>query len=386
MLPSIPAFTLAALSLAAAPASHDLGAVRVEVGEPFVINQSDTQRCWFPSLLTHVGERKLVLVHGTGADVVESTEGTDARGGGGLAVIVTEDGGHTWSKPMIRSEFPCPWIRLRDGTFLGISQAYPDYVKENEQLALTRLATSRDGIQCEISPATVDSSPYKFTRGAEGTKKWCGMTFCRSLIEALDGSLLAHMYGRFKGDALDRSILMRSTDCGRSWKYYSTIGYDPTVGGEGLNEPCMVRLANQSLFCFMRNDSGKPMFHSRSTDDGNTWSKPERMPEKYASMSVHPDLTLMKNGVLACRAGRPKCQLALSTAPDGTSWTDPIIIFAGPSNGTVLDCGSTCYGAIREVASDTLLYVHDITPAGWNMPERGKFHQIVGRFITVKKK
>jgi hypothetical protein len=35
-----------------------------------------------------------------------------------LAVIVTEDGGHTWSKPMIRPEFPCPWIRLRDGTFL----------------------------------------------------------------------------------------------------------------------------------------------------------------------------------------------------------------------------------------------------------------------------
>jgi hypothetical protein len=386
MLLSIPTFTLTVLGLAAAPAIYDLGAVRVEVGEPFVINQSDTQRCWFPSLLTHLSDKKLVLVHGMGADVVESTEDTDADPGGGLAVFVTEDGGHTWSKPMTCAEFPCPWIRLRDGTFLGISQPYPDYVMENEQLALSRLATSQDGIHCEMSSATVNSSPYKFTRGAEGTKKWCGMIFCRSLIEALDGSLLANMYGRFKGDVLDRSILMRSTDCGRSWRYYSTIGYDPTVGGEGLNEPCMVRLANQNLFCFMRNESGKPMFHARSTDDGKTWSKPERMPEKYASMSVHPDLTLMGNGILAWRAGRPKCQLAFATVPDGTSWTDPVTIFAGRSNGSVFDCGSTGYGAIREVAPDTLLYVHDITPAGWNMPERGAFHQIVERFIVVKKK
>jgi hypothetical protein len=56
-------------------------------------------------------------------------------------------------------------------------------------------------------------------------------------------------------------------------------------------------------------------------------------------------------------------------------WTDPITVFDGPS---------TCYTAIREVAPDTLLYVHDIVPAGWDMPKPGQFHQIVGRFITVK--
>jgi hypothetical protein len=371
-----PAVLRGAADNTAAPAVYDLGTVQVEVGQPMVINQSDTQRCWFPNLLAHIGERKLVLVHGTGADQIEPTEGaTDGTGGGLGNCFVTEDGGHTWSKPLIRPEFPNPWIRLRDGTFLGIGAGYPDYV--NEQTASFRIAASRNGLDYDTSSATVDASPHKFTRGAQGTKKWCGMVFCRSMIEALDGSLLANLYGRFKGDALDRSALVRSTDRGKSWEYYSTIGYDPTGGGEGLNEPCMVRLANQSLFCFMRNESGRPMFRSRSTDDGKTWSKPDRMPGKYASMSVQPDLTLMRSGILACSAGRPKCQLVFCTDSDGTSWTNPITIFAGPSTG---------YTSLREVAPDTLLYVHDVTPAGWEKPQPGKFHQILGRFVTVKRK
>ena len=355
------ASVLATLSLAAAPATYDLGTVQVEVGEPFVINQSDTQRCWFPVGLTHISEKKLVLLHTMCADEIK---------GKGMAYLVTEDGGHTWSKPMTRAEFPCPWIRLWDGTFIGTVD-YPDYV--NEHLASFRICTSRDGVHFEMSPATVDGSPHKFTKGP---KNYCGMLLCRSMIEALDGSLLADFYGRFEGDTFDRSILMRSTDRGTTWKYYSTIAYDPTVGGEGLNEPCMVRLANGSLLCFMRNGSGRPMFRSRSTDDGKTWSKPDRMSDKYASMSVCPDLALMKSGILACSAGRPKCQLTFCTDPDGTNWTDPITIFAGPS---------TCYTSLREVAPDTLLYVHDVTPAGWEKPQPGKSHQIVGRFITVKK-
>jgi len=364
-----PAVLCGAAANTAAPAVYDLGTVRVEVGQPTVINQSDTQRCWFPVLLTHIGATKLLLLHMTCADSVDAIKST-ARVAK-VVYLVTEDGGHTWSDPVPRVDFPCPWIRLRDGTFIGVVD-YPDYVSEHA--ASFRICTSRDGVQFAMSPATVDGSPHKFTRG---TKDFCGMIFCRSMIEALDGSLLAQMYGRFEGDTLDRSILVRSTDRGKTWKYYSTIGYDPTVGGEGLNEPCMVRLANRSLFCFMRNESGRPMFRSRSTDDGKTWSKPDRTPDKYASMSVQPDLTWMHSGVLACSAGRPKCQLAFSTDSDGASWTDPITVFAGPS---------TCYTSLREVAPDMLLYVHDVTPAGWDKPQPGKFHQILARFVTVKTK
>ena len=39
-----------------------------------------------------------------------------------------------------------------------------------------------------------------------------------------------------------RSILLRSTDRGRSWSLLSTIAVDPTVGEEGFCEPVMVLL------------------------------------------------------------------------------------------------------------------------------------------------
>ena len=364
MLLAAAAWVATAFGATSVSATYDLGKLQVEVGEPFTIMQSDTQRCWFPSLM-QISERKLLVTLSMSADQINPTETN-------MAYLVTEDGGQTWSEPMYRTDLRSTWIRLRDGTCIWM-QYLLDYV--DERVASFQLGRSRDGVHYDLSPATVESSPHKFTKGPN--KDAVSMVFCRSIVEALDGSLLANMYWQFEGDVLDRSILVRSSDRGTTWKYYSTIGYDPSVGGEGLNEPCMVRLADGALFCFMRNESGHPMFRSRSTDDGKTWSKPKRMPEKYASMSVFPDLCLMKSGVLACSAGRPTCQLAFCQDPYGTSWTNPITIFDGPS---------TCYTAIREVAPGTLLYVHDIVPAGWDEPKPGQFHQVVGRFVTVTRR
>jgi hypothetical protein len=340
--------------------TYELGKLKVEVGEPFTIIQSDKGRCWFPSL-QQLSEKKLFVSLSMSADEINPGQ---ARG----ASVYTEDGGSTWGEPAFRTDSRSTWIRLSDGACIW-TQYTLDYV--DDHTGAFRLGRSRDGVTYELSPGTVDFAPQKINKGEHDT---VSMVFCRSIVEALDHSLLATMYWRLAGDTLDRSILVRSTDRGTTWTYYSTIGYDPTVGGEGLNEPCLVRLADNALLCLMRNQSGRPMFLSRSTDDGKTWTAPKRMPDKYASMSVYPDLCLLQSGVLACSAGRPTCQLAFSTDPTGTEWTDPITVFDGPS---------TCYTAIREVAKDTLLYVHDIVPAGWNVPKPGQFHQVVGRLVRV---
>jgi hypothetical protein len=183
------------------------------------------------------------------------------------------------------------------------------------------------------------------------------------------------MYGRFLGDNCDRSILVRSTDCGATWKFFSTIAYKPDVGGEGLNEPCVVQLTNSDLFCIMRNQSGKPMWTARSNDLGKTWKELKRAPQ-YA-VSVFPDLTLMENGVLACSFGRPGCHLMFSVDGIGERWTSRTTIFEGTS---------TSYTAIREVAPGKLLYIHDVTPAGWGKLKEGQFNCIRGVFVTVKRK
>jgi len=201
-----------------------------------------------------------------------------------------------------------------------------------------------------------------------------------------DGSLIASMYGRFLGDNCDRSILVRSTDCGTTWKFFSTIAYQPDVGGEGLNEPGVVQLANGDLFCIMRNQSGKPMWTARSNGLGQTWKNLIRAPQH--AVSVFPDLTPMENGVLACSFGRPGCHIMFSIDGTGEQWTSRTTIFEGPS---------TCYTAIREVVSGKLLYVYDVrfahqrlrlmvTPAGWGKVKEGQFNCICGVFVTVRRK
>ena len=85
----------------------------------------------------------------------------------------------------------------------------------------------------------------------------------RSILGAKDGSLLASVYGRLDDDTSERSLLVRSEDDGATWHFFSTIGYRADIGGEGLDEPCVVRLANGDLFCMMRNNSRAPMWSSR---------------------------------------------------------------------------------------------------------------------------
>jgi len=42
--------------------------------------------------------------------------------------------------------------------------------------------------------------------------------------------------------------------------------------------------------------------------------------------------------------------------------------------------------AIREVAPGRLLYVYDVTPAGWGELQEGEFNEIRGVFVTVRKR
>jgi len=200
------------------------------------------------------------------------------------------------------------------------------------------------------------------------------MVFARSILEMSDGSLLASMYGRFVGDNRYRSILVRSTDGGANWQYFSTMAYDPNTDGEGLCEPCVARLASGDLFCIMRVSSGKPMYTVRSADGGSTWTEPVRLAPYTAS--VFPDLVLMSNGVLACSFGRPGCHLMFSVDGKGDRWTKRTTVFEGRS---------TSYTAIREVTPGRLLYVHDVVPAGWNKLKPGQFNEIRGVFVNVTK-
>ena len=358
-----------AVHAAEAPASESVAKqafgddqIRVHVGEPFVISKS-TGHHWFPTL-KQVRPEHLFVGIWAAADAAMSEQAIHTVG------VWTCDGGRTWGEPVSfrgKQAGGHSWIRRNDGTCVWLSYFTRTI---DEKTATCNVGRSQDGRTYSWSEGKV-TFPQAVNAWKDGNSQ---MVFARSILQRSDGALLASMYGRFVGDKRYRSILVRSTDGGVNWQYFSTMAYDPNADGEGLCEPSVIELAGGDLFCIMRIGSGKPMYAVRSSDGGSTWTTPVRLGPHTAS--VFPDLVLMSNGILACSFGRPGCHLMFSVDGKGDRWTKRTTIFEG---------SSTSYTAIREVAPGRLLYVHDVVPAGWNQLKPGQFNEIRGVFVTVTK-
>ncbi len=186
----------------------------------------------------------------------------------------------------------------------------------------------------------------------------------RTVLELPDNTLIATLYGRFKGDndpqiwegdqraMRMRSFLVASEDKGKTWTYRSTIA-DPAdvVTMEGFDETSMVLLPNGELLCVVRSGDNahagwnqNNLYLVRSPDGGRTWGKPVKLREEGAS----PHLYVMSNGTLVCSFERPGSSLMFSD-DNGHTWGSHINLHAGRYRG---------YGTICELSSNTLLFTH----------------------------
>ena len=161
-----------------------------------------------------------------------------------------------------------------------------------------------------------------------------------SLLSMPDGSLIAAVMGNTEGAArvMDRFRLavVRSTDGGRTFVHLHT--FEPTdeewmPGGVRFTEPDLAILANGDLLCVMRTSgNGTPLYQSRSSDGGRTWTTPV----STGWPQVKPVLRLLKNGVLVCASGRgfyghPQVtHLLLSLDGRGERWEHPFAFHTGP--------------------------------------------------------
>jgi hypothetical protein len=139
---------------------------------------------------------------------------------------------------------------------------------------------------------------------------------------------------KFEGDSHWRSIVLRSLDGGRMWRYLATIasGDDPDadMAGDftGYSEPSLARLDDGRLLCVMRVQGSltppyKPLYQAYSQDEGQTWSQPQ--PFTGMDAAVCPRLVSLENGVIACAAGMPGLQVALS-ADGGQTWGPALVL------------------------------------------------------------
>ena len=224
---------------------------------------------------------------------------------------------------------------------------------------------------------------------------WSGVTD-RKIIAIDDGSLLMTLYGRIKNTANFSVIIVRSTDRGKTWNYYSTVAYSltPVQLAEGFCEPVILKLPNKKMLCFIRtsgnypaslgssnnNDTSvkmpfhytktTPLYMSASIDNGKTWSNAEPV----NSFGVWPDALVLENGIIALSYGRPGNWLMFSNN-EGSTWGPNFQYYNDIYSP---DCGN--YVSMIEVAPNIILAVYSRSN-----PNDNTISEIVGTYFQVQR-
>ena len=166
-----------------------------------------------------------------------------------------------------------------------------------------------------------------------------------------DGSMIAGVYPGFfvpddnVVDTRSGVFFYRSTDNGYSWNIQGRIGYIPDLVADpkgnqrmGFSEPAFEILSDGTFLCIMRTADGLgigPMYASRSTDQGRTWTKPEA----FTPFGVFPRMLKLENGVIVLASGRPGVQVRFST--DGRDWSTALEMLPYKNEDDLVSCGYT---------------------------------------------
>lgn len=302
--------------------------VKLTVSEPWDLTRKDAYQT--RPYLYDMGEGLLLMSVAQGHDAFYEPYG----------LLRSTDAGKTWAPIAGLDQLdttPLPVLRRPDGRILAVSRwtrTQPDGSVAGKTVHLDADATKFTMIDNKIV------LPQRYTNEAKSDQIICE----RHIWNDADGGATMVVWSR-KGvkrpdgrNNTERwSHLVRSTDDGKTWNYFSTIG----PGGE----PAVVRLGGGEMTAVIRGDRDSRMKQMFSHDGGKTWSEPIALEVG----KVLPDLVLMSNGVLACSYGRPASCLMFSL-DGGKTW---------PSHHVISDKVGFNYTSIREISPGRLLYVHD---------------------------
>jgi len=390
----------------------NLPGLKVTFGDPVMVAEG-VGHCWFPGMGQFPTGELLVSV-----SIVPDAHGLLINAQG---IYISEDQGKTWEYRYTVSEASARVLipRPDDNDMLVASRMEPDppeqwrsfsgpYVRYQE--GGRRITIENKGAHMEGLPRNVkatDSALVPPGTVNRGVQSFDGSDAARSGALEVDGQLLMTNYLEFGGDDLYSTVLLGSTDEGRTWRYISTVAGPEAVPPHpsmapgvvtqstphGPSEPCIVQLESGELMCVMRVGSGPDWNLARaySADGGRTWSECDYLP----AWSVEPSLRRLSNGTLALSTGRPGIYLWLSTDPRGEAWEQIDVVQrhnswappeqqinperSGAQKERHAKDQTTAYTELVEIAPNKLLLVYDRTPFGWNpvpidSDERGRIY------------
>lgn len=297
---------------------------------------------------------------------------------GGYWAVQSADGGRTWSavaSDVLRVLSGCSsgnLLELGDGTLLGTYTFMINTVRgsaQGQELIVFRSPDQGRTWQTELAPVTglAQCDPFWGDGHLAGT-------FYNSLLELPDGALLLFGLSWFKGDTRYRTVVYRSEDAGRSFRYLSTVADETFLAIPDLPfslcEPGVVHLPSGELLCFLRSVEYAPIYRAVSADEGRTWSRPE----KAGVSGILPNPVLLSNGVLALSHGRPGVWVSFSEDGRGDWWHRRICIWIWnslwdeghlPKTPHYTTPGywtferSDCNADMREIAPNRLMVVYN---------------------------
>ena len=239
----------------------------------------------------------------------------------------SSDGGRTWGhdRVLVPNEgklttFSVSLLRLRNGEIL---MAY--LTKDSTEDCSIFFRTSKD--ECKTWSAR---RKFEMPPGYSG---YTGMNNAR-MIQLKDGRVLA---GAWEGYAKGRVIIgfsLYSDDSGKTWRKSTDVDMrvlDPN-DKVGAQEPAVIELKDGRVLMLIRNGFGC-IAKCYSSDRGETWSKPELVPELEAPVAPSSIARIPKTGDLLLiwnrnKAARRPLNSAISR-DEGKTWQNIRVVDDG---------------------------------------------------------
>ncbi|MGC0251236.1 exo-alpha-sialidase [Pseudactinotalea sp. Z1748] len=284
-----------AVSLLAAALSVTLAAPAAAVSadpdehDVVVAERTDDRNVFFPTVeRTQDGELLVVYYDSPG----------HADADGRISMVRSTDDGETWSSPevLIDSELDDrdpSLIETSDGTLL-MNFFRTDWHSDPAEIVGTFVTKSEDGGDTWSEPVLVETEMSGESDILDGPYQtgWAGTS--DKILELDNGELLVPIYGTVPDDPDRRASVVRSTDGGETWpiENESSVPHDP---GWSLNEPALTQARDGEVTMMIRTHHGDGAAYVTTSDDrGLTWSHPVAT-NLHAAAS---DLLTLRNGMV----------------------------------------------------------------------------------------
>ena len=283
--------------------------------------------------------------------------------GSGENTLWSFDNGKTWQQGP-ESRLGKSLVNLGNGETIDVDRNSDRKANGKYKLKLRRSFDNWQTQTIEEAELTLPNASYTITGSGNRVN---GFLFHHGILQLENGDLVGSMYGNYEGDTqlcagypveLNQrkyhTIVVFSKDKGRTWGNPVHVAYDkmlgrgipdghamigksipvsmvkrfmtvPAITMEGFRESDLVQAENGDLLCIMRSGGRNPiegvplfptpLYCSRSTDNGQTWTPPMQI----ADRGVSPNAVALKNGIIVCTYSRPGNWLIFSD-DNGLSW------------------------------------------------------------------